>query len=45
MGELLSIQTLLKNGICRWLEGLRDDSIRETERKEVNFEKKEEKWK
>lgn len=40
MGELLSIQTLLKNGICRWLEGLRDDSIRETDRKEVNFEKK-----
>lgn len=41
MEKLLSIRTPFPNGICRWLEGLKDDSIRETDRKaEVNSEKK-----
>lgn len=41
MEKLLSIQTPFPNGICRWLEGLMDDSIREADRKaEVNSEKK-----
>lgn len=41
MEELLSVQTPFQNGIRRWLEGLRDESIRETDRKaEVNSEKK-----